>query len=125
MKRIIAVLILTIITLSFSGCKGNDASLTNGKWIVAMDGMSITRQFNDDGTTSEWINKTIRSDGIYKIVGSEISVTMTSMTNEETGVSMDLPVEINWQWSYSITGKKLTLIDLGLGDNEKVVYTKE
>jgi len=125
MKRIIAILILTLITLSFSGCKDNDTSLTNGKWVVAMGDFTITRQFNDDGTISEWINKKTRLDGVYEIVGSEISVTMTSMTNEETGESMDLPVEVSLRWSYSIMGKKLTLIDLGLGYNEEVVYTRE
>jgi len=125
MKRMIMILIFSIITLSLCGCIDNNTSLTEGKWTVTIEGITITRQFNGDGTTSEWVNETIRSDGIYTIVGNEILATMTSITNEEAGESMDFPVEVNWRWSYSIKRNKLTLTDLELGDNEEVVYTRD
>jgi len=111
--------------LTLIGCTHTNTPLTDGKWTVTIEGIMITRQFNDDGTTSEWVNEAIRSDGTYTVVGNEILATMISFTNEETGESIDFPAEVNWRWSYSIKGDKLTLIDIELGDNEEVVYTKD
>lgn len=123
MKKTIAVFVMVVMFL-LSGCNSNN-SLTGSKWTITTEGITITRQFNDDGTTIEWINNKIRSDGVYTISGNEISATMTSFTNEESGKKVDFLEAVNWRWSYSVDGNKLTLIDLNLDDNEEVIYTRE
>jgi hypothetical protein len=121
MSRVIVFLVWAIMILSLSGCKENNASLTGGKWTAVIEGITVTRQFNDDGTTIEWVNKALRFDGFYTIDGNKISAAMTSSTIEERKI--DIPLEINWQWAYSIRGNKLTLTELE--DNKKVIYTRE
>ncbi len=49
---------------------------------------------------------------------------MTTFVNEESGESVNLPEEVNWRWSYSIKGDKLTLTDLENADNADLVYTR-
>lgn len=124
MKRTITVLMLVVVMFLLSGCGDND-SLTGSKWTMTTEGITITRQFNDDGTTSEWVNNKLRSDGTYTVAGNEISAIMTSLTNEESGKRMDSSEEISWRWSYSVDGNKLILIDLNLNDNEEVIYIRE
>lgn len=122
MKKIISILLLTSLLFLLSGC-GKDKSLTEGKWTATYEGMTITRQFNDDGTTSEWSLNNVRVDGTYTVDGDKISATYTNIVNETSGKSF--PTEVEWEWSYSIKGDKLTLVDLINGDGEDVEFTLE
>lgn len=42
------------------------------------------------------------------------------MTNEETGKKVDYIEAINWKWTYSVDGNKLTLVDLYLDDKKRL-----
>lgn len=127
MKIRITILILVISMIGLFGCSDDvdyADTLTGSKWSVTMAGATMVRQFNEDGTISEWVNDVIRTDGTYSIDGNVISATMTTFVNEETGESTYLPEETNWRWSYSIKGNKLTLTDLENADNADLVYTR-
>lgn len=122
-KRIAILLLATAMALLSGGCSdGKDPLL--GKWAVTIEGITITREFKADGTVVERVSDMpARMEGTYTVDGNKITIAMTLFVNEETGAN--LPIEVDWEFSYTADENKLILIDLNLGDGEEVTYTKE
>lgn len=124
MKIKIAALVLAVVMVLLPGGCGGDNDTLLGKWTTTIEGITFTREFKDDGTIIEKVSgMQVRTEGTYTVEDDRIIIAMTHIVNEERGINV--PIEVDWEFSYSIRADKLILIDLNLGDGEEVTYTRE
>lgn len=104
---------------------GGDKDTLLGRWTTTTDGITISREFKDDGTIIERVsfNSSLRMEGTYTTDDGKINIAMRNAINEKSGKNM--PLEVDYKFSYSVKNNVLILIDLNLEDSEKVIYTKE
>ena len=119
----IPVLLAVVIVLCLGGCGSEEDSLL-GKWSTTIEGITITREFKSDGTIIERINSgPFRSEGIYTADDNKITISMTTMFFEESGNT--LPIDADWDYSYTLKGNTLMLLDLNFTEYGALIYTRE
>ena len=119
----IPVLLLVVIVLYLGGCGSEEDSLL-GKWSTTIEGITITREFKSDGTIIERINNgPLRSEGTYIADDKRITISMTTTFIEESGNT--LPIDADWEYSYTIKGNTLMLLDLNFTEYGALIYTRE
>jgi len=125
MKKKITVLTVAVVLISLCACREKGSLI--GKWAMTYEGITISREFREDGTIIERnsINPALRVDGTYTADGKKISIAMTEITNEEKEKS--IPCDVKWEFSYRFKDGDLLLYDLNYeyDDNEEVVYKRE
>lgn len=125
MKKIIVALVITsVMLLSFNGCGGGKGSLL-GRWTTTTDGITISREFKGDGTIIERVsfNSSLRIEGTYTTDDGKINISMTQIINEKSRKTV--PIDVDYIFSYTVKKNTLTLTDLNLEDGGKVIYKKE
>jgi len=119
----IPVLLAVVIVLCLGGCGSEEDSLL-GKWSTTIEGITITREFKSDGTIIERINSgPFRSEGIYTADDNKITISITTMFFEESGNT--LPIDADWEYSYTLKGNTLMLLDLNFTEYGALIYTRE
>ncbi len=78
MKKILAVALALVMTVSLCACGGSDSVV--GKWAFGGN----TYEFKEDNSLSVSINGTLNYDGTYEIDGDKITVNVSGMLGEKT-----------------------------------------
>jgi len=114
MKNTVLFLAIVLILLLF-GCD-SDENLLLGKWTTTIGDVTLSREFKSDGTIIETVND-LQMEGTYTIDNDRIFISMTSFIIEDRII--DIPYSANWEFSFSINGNSLTLVDLNLDDDDE------
>jgi len=121
--KTIPVLLTVVIVLCLVGCGSEEESLL-GKWTTTIEGITISREFKSDGTIIERVNNgPFRSEGTYIADDKRITISMTTVFFEESGNT--LPIDADWDYSYSIKGNILMLLDLNFTEYGALIYTRD
>jgi len=124
--KITALLLAIISLLLLSGCDSEEQEhLLLGKWTTTIEDVTLSRDFKSDGTIIETVNDLLM-EGTYIIDNDRVFISMTSFIIEDRII--DIPYNADWEFSFSINGNNLTLVDLNLdGDDEfkRITYQKD
>jgi len=122
-KKILVLTIAALILISLCACRKKDRLI--GKWTMTLGDFTISREFKEDGTVVERSNSypKFRVEGVYKVDGNKIYLTMTDFINNETNEVMRDKVE--WEFTYRFKDGDLLLLDIGHNNDEEAVYVRE